>query len=216
MSNEQHQIPGFSTKLRELHLNVETADVHFVIGDQQQSERIPAHKIILSIGSDVFKAMFYGEMKETGDIVIVDASVAAFTEFLQFFYFNEVELTEENVPEIVNLGKKYDVINCLTNCERFLIGGLRCDNACSTYDIAILYDLEMLKLNCELHIANYTAKLLQETDFFGCSRTVLSRILKLDRISCTESRVFDACIAWIRAATGEDVITNEMLHTQLR
>ena len=45
------------------------SDVKFVIekpDDKCESKQvIPAHKFVLSIGSPVFEAMFYGEMAET-------------------------------------------------------------------------------------------------------------------------------------------------------
>ena len=53
------------------------SDVNFVIGKRDgESGRgkrsklvIPAHKLVLSIGSPVFEAMFYGELAETTDSI---------------------------------------------------------------------------------------------------------------------------------------------------
>lgn len=79
------------------YLNSKTADVHFSFdssdNDKASGTRIPAHKILLADKSDVFEAMFYGELKETGDIRVTDVSDAAFVEFLQFFYNNQVEVS---------------------------------------------------------------------------------------------------------------------------
>ena len=47
------------------------SDVKFVVrksdGESESKQAIPVHKFVLSIGSPVFEAMFYGELAETRD-----------------------------------------------------------------------------------------------------------------------------------------------------
>ena len=38
-------------------------------GESESKQVIPAHKFVLSIGSPVFEAMFYGELAETRDSI---------------------------------------------------------------------------------------------------------------------------------------------------
>jgi len=49
------------------------SDVRFVVrksdGESESKEVIPADKVLLSIGSPVFEAMFYGELAETRDSI---------------------------------------------------------------------------------------------------------------------------------------------------
>jgi len=48
-------------------------DVKFVVpkanGESESKQVISAHKLVLSISSPVFEAMFYGELAETGDSI---------------------------------------------------------------------------------------------------------------------------------------------------
>lgn len=213
-SSRNYKNPN-SPQIAALYLDTETADVHFLLGDEQQPERIPAHKSILSVGSDVFKAMFYGELKEEGDVRIVDASAAAFKEFLQYFYLDSVETTKSNVSDVVNLGKKYNVVGCLRICEKRLRADLSHRNVCSSYELAILFDLKKLKRKCEMLISAQTQEVLKSSDFVNCSRNVLGHILKLDRLSCSESDVFYGCIAWLKAAAKTDQVTKELVHNHL-
>lgn len=60
----------------------------------------------MAIDSDVFKAMFYGNLKEGDDIRVIEVSDAAFREFLQFFYLSELDLTDENIAAVLYLGHK--------------------------------------------------------------------------------------------------------------
>lgn len=56
--------------------------------------------------------MFYGDLKEEGDVTISDATIGAFQEFLQFFYLTDVAFTIENAAEVMNLVNKYGAMDC--------------------------------------------------------------------------------------------------------
>lgn len=85
-----------------LYHDTKSADVHFTFESSNKDEvtRIGAHQNLLGAASDVFRAMFYGELKESAEIRVVDTSDAAFKEFLQYFYQRRVKLTIENVTEV--------------------------------------------------------------------------------------------------------------------
>ena len=62
--------------------NPELADVCFLVGGER--ERIYAHRFLLAVESDVFKAMFYGELKENSyEIVVPDLSPIGFRNMLK-------------------------------------------------------------------------------------------------------------------------------------
>lgn len=97
-------------KLSEMFETGSFSDVAFIVVDKRGAvKRIPAHKMILASMSPVFHQMFYGELAESGDIRVADASAEAFTEFLQLFYKSEVKVTTENIAEVMRLIYKYDV-----------------------------------------------------------------------------------------------------------
>jgi BTB/POZ domain-containing protein 1/2 len=84
-----------------MYLNEELSDVIFIVGrENEDKERFNAHKFVLSIGSSVFNAMFYGtgqKMSQTTDIMIPDVDSKSFKSFLRFLYtglriinFNEI------------------------------------------------------------------------------------------------------------------------------
>lgn len=107
----------FSKVGRSLYLSEKAADVYLIF---ESGERIPAHKPLLVAASEVFDTMFFGSMPEKGDVKMVDVSADAFKEFLQFFYFNKVPLTIQNIGHVMYLGDKYDVAECMKLCETFL------------------------------------------------------------------------------------------------
>lgn len=184
------------------YLDAKTADLKFIFGsDTDYLESVPAHKILLSMGSPVFETMFYGSLKEKSTIPIVDASADAFKEFLQFFYLDKVRLRSDNIIDVTNLCKKYEVTGALRVCENPLKRslGFNVNEMCSEYEIALLLELDNVIKSCEQNIKNNAEEILKSTSFADCSRKIIGRILKLIAKECSASVIVDACIAWATA-----------------
>ncbi|XP_055305932.1 BTB/POZ domain-containing protein 3-like [Sitodiplosis mosellana] len=153
-------------KSENLYLDSKTADVKFVFGaGTDHVETVPAHKSILSIVSPMFDKMFYGSLPEPGDVPIVDASAAAFKEFLQFFYLNKVQLTPEHIIDVSNLCKKYELVEGLAICENPLQKSFSIDEMCSGYALAILLEITNTIQFCEKKIKLNAEAILKSTSF---------------------------------------------------
>lgn len=198
MSNSKFPNSDLAKDINKLYLNELAADVHFTFESfSGNNDRIPAHKCHLVLVSNAFNAMFSGSWSEQKDADIVDASPDAFKEFLQFFYLNEIELTMENVEEVLDLGRKYSVSACWNTCALFLTKMLTNDNVCFVYGLSISADLKDLKKICEAKIGLTTTEIFKTHDFRGCNRQVLQHILQLESLTCSESVVFKACMEWV-------------------
>lgn len=209
---------NLANALKLLYLNEAMCDVHFVFESHDgRTERVPAHKNLLIATSKVFRTMFNGSWKERDNNVrIVDATVDSFKEFLQFFYFDEIEqLTMANIAEVINLAQKYDVAGCLNACSRFLEYNMTADNVCVVYGLAILYDQMKLKRICEMTIAIDTIAVFGSPCFLECQPEVLHHILKLNLLSCSETDVFNACMAWVRTASKAKTLTKSLVRNHL-
>ena len=79
LENWQTTRPAVRERSKFIFNNDLFSDVKFVIGGieadsessrgKRQKLVIPAHKLVLSIGSPVFEAMFYGKLAETSDSI---------------------------------------------------------------------------------------------------------------------------------------------------
>lgn len=213
-----YDIEPLST-LEKWYLDSETADVHFVFGssdsDASSSKRVPAHKILLANHSEEFKAMLYGAMKKSGDIRMADVSKAAFEEFLQFFYLTEVELSVENFADIMHLGYKYMVTNCIEVCVKFFKDIHYVDNIWTGLELGIRYNHLKLVTFCERFIAGNTNAVLKSDGFLGCDRKLLAHILDANLFVCSEVAMFKACMAWVMVKSGHNVLTKEAVDEHL-
>lgn len=190
--------------------------MYFVFNSESDDcKMVPAHKSHLS-ASSVFDAMFYGPAKETGNINIVDSSPEAFIEFLQFFYLNTVKLTTENVAEVMNLCKKYELDDCFHVCTEFFESSVTLDNICWGLELAILFEQKKLKKFCVQKIKENPKEIFQSNSFLICQPNLLRHILQIDSLKCDD--VFDGCMAWAKASCiqkGLDENDMQMVRAEL-
>lgn len=209
-----HQV---SESLCKLYLDESMADVYFVFhnSNNETIERVPAHRLILGAACPVFHQMFYGQLKEGGDVLIADFSKDAFAEFLQFFYMNDVVLTTENILEVYQLAHKYDVPKCMDICNDFLIEYLNYDTLPLTMEIALLYEIPKLLRICERMICDHANEVFESEAFLYSGPKTLKHILSMSSLSCGETDLLDACMKWAEWACQRNDILNPTVAQRL-
>lgn len=176
------------------------ADIHFLLKCEQNSLqlKVPAHKAIMAVSSPVCGRMF---LEEVNEVTIEDVSFEGFCEFLQFFYLDEIELSERNLIEVLNLVDKFDMQECYTTLPTLLKQTVTSANVCLYYELASTLNFlpGELILYFEGRIRNDTTIVLDSTSFEKCSKMVLKRILKMDSLNCSDFNIFNASIKWASA-----------------
>ncbi len=102
-------------------LDTQSADVTFKLG----KKKIVAHKAILSARSEVFRAMFRSEMKEstTNEVTLKDTDENTFRNFLTYLYTNKSE-SESLTASLLILADKYQIKRLVALCEQHLLTSL--------------------------------------------------------------------------------------------
>lgn len=188
-----------------------TGDITFVV----DSERIQAHRWVLAAASPKFAVQFYGSCADKNEISIPNIPSSAFEEFLQFFYKQTIELTIENIEIVLDLAKQSLVYEFTANCINFIKSKTTIQNVCWAYRLAMLYDIESLRIECERKISNGTKEVFASIAFINCNHDILMQILHLNFMNCTEN---DACIVWAHIKCKEanlDVKNSANLRTVL-
>ncbi|KAL3116842.1 hypothetical protein niasHT_003366 [Heterodera trifolii] len=169
---------------------VEYADVHFLVGDGDEKERVPAHKLILKHASDVFEAMFRFDSQNTKAdsasancpvVEIPDVEAAAFKVMLNFIYTAELsELNGDNAMAVLYAAKKYNIPALVNASLQIPISKLR--NVFGAYAQARLFDLEDFANCCLSYIDQNADTLLKSDEFLQIDQKMLSEILERDEL----------------------------------
>lgn len=137
---------------------------------------IYAHKKILSIGSCVFEQIFYGLMATTSGaanhVYIRDVPIECFKNLLMFIYIGAVELTSENVFEVMYAAHKYEVYKLETLCCNFLYKTMDISNVLEIYESSLLFNNNITK-QCLEWIDDLFDDLVKWEGFMNLKKTSL-------------------------------------------
>ncbi|XP_072022751.1 BTB/POZ domain-containing protein 2-like [Amphiura filiformis] len=173
------------------------SDVHFLVGKGMNTQRIPAHKFVLSVGSAVFDAMFNGGMATTSnEVELPDVEPTAFLALLRFLYSDEVQIGPDIVMTTLYTAKKYAVPALESACVEFLKKNLCADNAFMLLTQARLFDEPQLANLCLETIDKNTTEALQAEGFTDIDLETLIVVLERDTLGIRESKLFNAVTRW--------------------
>lgn len=187
-------------RLQYLHNNEILSDVRFIVGRGMQTQRVPAHKFVLSSGSAVFDAMFNGILAtQSSEVELPDIEPAAFLELLRFLYTDEVTIGPETVMTTLYTAKKYAVPALESQCVNFLKKNLGPHNAFMLLTQARLFDEPHLASLCLESIDQNTTEALNADGFTEIDNETLISVLERDTLGARESKLFNAADRWAEA-----------------
>ena len=158
---------------------------------------IPAHKFVLSIGSPVFEAMFYGELAETsGSIELPDCEYNSLLELFRFMYSDDVNLSGSNVMEVFYLAKKYMVPSLVDKCSEYVQNNLRPPNVLSILPLAEKYDDKALVDRCWKVIDTQSEAVVTSDGCATIQCSLLEAIISRDTLTMKEIDLFKAVDLW--------------------
>ena len=177
------------------------SDVSFVVRNASGvEESIAAHKFVLAVRSPVFYAMFYGDLAESKNkIVLPDCDSESFLEFLRFLYSDKVELSGRCVMQVSYLAKKYIVPELETECTNFLKENLSPENVFDILPLAKKFDEEELVIRCWEVVDRSTQVALQSETFPSITKELLAEVVKRDDLRIHEIELFQAVDRWATA-----------------
>ena len=203
--NWQTRRPAVRERSKFIFNNDLFSDVKFVIGKQDSEGRegkrrklvIPAHKLVLAIGSPVFEAMFYGMLAETRDsIELPDCEYESLLELFRYMYSDEVNLNGSNVMGVLYLAKKYMVPSLADKCMEYLEDNVNPANVFSIFSCAQKYESEKLVGHCWEVIDKHTEKVVKSDEFATIEKSLLETVVLRDGLTIEEIELFKAVDLW--------------------
>eukprot|EP01097_Dermamoeba_algensis_P004138 TRINITY_DN2751_c0_g1_i1.p1 TRINITY_DN2751_c0_g1~~TRINITY_DN2751_c0_g1_i1.p1 ORF type:complete len:576 (-),score=105.01 TRINITY_DN2751_c0_g1_i1:173-1900(-) len=166
-----------------------------------QSMSFKAHKIVLASQSEVFRAMFYGGMKEAkqSEIYIPDVDPNIFHIMLQFFYSGSFSFTSAEVLPLIAAASLYGVEGLKEGCLK----RLDLSNCLQLLTAAHTYHEKELTQTCLKFIWKFAPSVFLLESFQEIPKDLLTKILESDELEADEICVFRAALSWLKSNTGE-------------
>lgn len=179
----------------------ENKDAFFVFNNEVPAARVGAHKLILCAESPVFYAMFYGLLREEGDVSITDAKSVEFIPFIQLIYQQMEVLSISIIRSVLRLADKYDCSGVTKTCVDFMKLSIDSDinKMCVIYDIAVEYKFSSVCEDCISHPSFKWSDLMESDAMSDASFETLSDFVKeCPRCPGNEMIAFRTCMYWGR------------------
>ncbi|CAC5401246.1 BTBD3_6 [Mytilus coruscus] len=169
-------------------------DVTFLVGEN--CKPIKAHRYMLCSRSPVFHTMFQGSMPETNNINVPDIDENTFDLVLKYIYSDEIEITNENVRDILYAADKYMLSRVKQKCSDLLKKTARSSDAVVALSTASQFHLGVLQRESLQFIESNTKACLASVHASNLSKECVEIILQSDYLSCTETDICKFFLTW--------------------
>jgi len=111
-------------------------------------------------------------------------------------YCDELSLTLQNVVQVLQGARKYQLNGLTQRCLEFIENHLTDDDVCDVLEQSLTINERPLIDFCLRHIENHTPAVFQSARFLEVGPDVVKQIVSLETLDVTELDLFHACIAW--------------------
>ena len=171
-------------------------DVRFRIGEHVFS----AHRVVLASCSPYLRAMFTCGMKESSqdEIVIRDIEPQAMELLIEFAYTGEIEVTTENVQDLLPAAGILQLRDLKIACCEFLSDHMDVSNCLGIKQFADMHSCPDLVKKANRFIVRKFADVVKTDEFLEVPHTILRELLENDHLHVeNEVQVFNAFLRWV-------------------
>lgn len=116
---------------------------------------------------------------------------------LRYMYYDEVQLTIDNAPEVLFLARKYLIPSLAEICTEFIAGNLTVANTLPVLDHCCLLGVSNgLEKQCWTIIDQHASEVAQDHQFVEIDHRTLTAFLKRDSLVAKETVLFQAAVRW--------------------
>ena len=135
------RLPRIASAIEKLFLDEQTSDIKIIC----DGEEFPSHQFMLSLRSDVFRAMFSIDSKEKQEkiIQINDIPAPTMKSFLKFVYTDSLEGEEINC-DLLKAADKYNFRRLVDICQKHLLKIMSTENVMEILVTSYLLNYEAL------------------------------------------------------------------------
>jgi len=147
-------VPSMAEAIGNLYLDNEFSDIKIICDGKE----FPCHKLLLSLRSSVFKAMFSSDLKisdgeDESTLIIKDISSGTMSQFIKFLYTDELK-SEDIDANLLIAANKYDLQRLVNICLKHLGSIIEVTNVMEITFTAYLIDNDQLLQKASKFISN--------------------------------------------------------------
>uniref|UniRef100_A0A0B7AN37 BTB domain-containing protein n=1 Tax=Arion vulgaris TaxID=1028688 RepID=A0A0B7AN37_9EUPU len=176
-------------------------DVTIVVGEQ----RLSAHRIVLASLSDYFPPLLKLDAKESGEVTLHNIQPDDFSILLNYAYTGEVDITKENVQNILIASDYLNIKHVKDMCIKFMTANYACDDVCDVLEFAMEYPLSDLTESALQFLKENLDNVSKTESFMQLKPTFLEKFFDDDNLVLYSSKIS------LKSAKREELIFTAVL-----
>ncbi|XP_069577170.1 LOW QUALITY PROTEIN: kelch-like protein 41b [Brachyistius frenatus] len=185
--------------LKELLNENKFVDCTLKVGDRS----FPCHRLIMAACSPYFREIFFTEdgkeAQNTKEVVLEDVNPSILDMIVRYLYSAEIDLTDDNVQDIVAVANRFQIPSVFTVCVNYLQKKLSLGNCMAIFRMGLVLNCPRLAVAARNFVADRFELLYKEEEFLKLAPHELFAVIGGDSLNVEkEELVFEAVMAWVR------------------
>lgn len=182
--------------------DAQTADCTFVVGSGDNTERIPAHRFVVSSWSAPLRRMLWGSFAEAKscEVLLPDKDPAVFSQFLSYLYTAKMEIDEvgqrEILPSLLAIAHEFDVQPLVEALLQQMGDNVNEDTVCLLMALATRYDQKELQEKFQKWISTNGQLVMCGRGILDLPLELFSDLVQSDLLAAHEVDIFRAIGRW--------------------
>ncbi|XP_071653553.1 kelch-like protein 5 [Temnothorax longispinosus] len=171
-------------------------DVTLIAGNK----RVPAHRLVLSAGSEYFAAMFTNSMRESvqNEIELMDVDGDALWALVLYCYTGCIELQEDSVETLLVTACLLQMNPVIKACCQFLVKQLHPSNCLGIRMFADTQGCSELVEYAHAYTTKHFIEVTKNEEFLLLSANEVSKLLESEDLNVpSEETIFHALVTWL-------------------
>lgn len=185
--------------LKELLNENKFVDCTLKVGDRS----FPCHRLIMAACSPYFRDIFFTEdgkeVENTKEVVLEDVNPSILDMIIQYLYSAEIDLTDDNVQDIIAVANRFQIPSVFTVCVNYLQKKLTMGNCLAIFRLGLMISCPRLAVAARNYVADRFEFLYKDEEFLKLAAHELFAVIGGDSLNVEkEELVFEAVMAWVR------------------
>lgn len=162
------------------------------------SLRFPVVRTIIAKSSSYFNALLGANFREgtNKEIILKGVDGPTLKAILQFIYIGYVELTQDNVEQVLVAASSMEIVGLEKKCAQYLEDDLSTHSCVNSLTLADKYSVEQWRTKAFTFVCKNFSK-ISPHDFVQIDATIMHNILKSVEIQATEYKIFNCLKYWV-------------------
>lgn len=179
-----------------------------------EGHEFKVHRVVMASCSDYFKVMLTGEMRESreGKVDLKGVSANGLKVVVDFAYTGIMELTVDNVEEVLSAATHLQVTDAVELCSKYIESSITIDNCIDILNLSELYSLTSTHRVAQDYMLQNFELVAKSGQYHKLTHKQLSLLLAENGLQvASEFHLFELVLRWMKLKKEREQYVAELM-----